>query len=260
MIKGKYICDITDVEFSNIRVSELHKNLSQPTAFIEYKYDDNIFSRLDVQIEPIILTSYGVPSRNDKFYSSDACRNFIKIPLDPNQEEYIKLRKHLEAADVWAGSDEIRKKLFGSRWKKYIYHPVIKSFTPCEEEEIINTNKKQRLIKMDYVKMKLDLEKSVDNVFNVKQIFNNSLNRYINPCTLDHLTSQIKYMSKIKILFSYNKIWCSQSPLIESNKFMYGLGLKIQHIEYGSGLYNNIDTELCANIDKVDQHYITIEI
>ncbi|XWV26010.1 DHH family phosphohydrolase-like protein [Tupanvirus soda lake] len=44
-------------------------------------------------------------------------REFIKIPEESNQPTCVKFRKHIQAADEWAGFDEIKKKLFAKKIK-----------------------------------------------------------------------------------------------------------------------------------------------
>lgn len=129
-----------EIKFKNTDVSELNKSGAQPMAFINY--NDPVLqtkNKILVQSGHIKMTSGGIPpldkdNPNQKgYYPNNSKREFIKIPLDPEQDACIELRKHLEEADKWAGSEELRKKLFGNKYKKYVYTPCIKS--PKYEDE-----------------------------------------------------------------------------------------------------------------------------
>ena len=137
-----------EIKFKNSDVSELNKSGAQPMAFINYN-DPNLQSKNKILVQSgrIKMTSGGIPpldkdNPNAKgYYPNNSKREFIKIPLDPEQDACIELRKHLEEADKWAGSEEMRKKLFGSGWKKYVYTPCIKSPKFDEEEDDSNDKK-----------------------------------------------------------------------------------------------------------------------
>jgi len=122
----------SEIKFSNAEVSELNKSGTQHMAYINYN-DSKLSTRNKILIQSghIELTSHGIPPLDKKdavkkYYPDNKSREFIKIPLDPKQPTCDELRKHLEAADKWAGTEEMRRKLFGSKWKKYVYSPSIK--------------------------------------------------------------------------------------------------------------------------------------
>lgn len=132
-----------ELKFKNAKVSSLNKNGTQPMAFITYNDPLlNSENKILMQSGHIKMTS-GNPippldkdNQNSKgYYPDDSKREFLKIPLDPNQDSCIELRKHLEEADKWAGSEETRKKLFGSNWKKYVYTTCIKSPKIDDDED-----------------------------------------------------------------------------------------------------------------------------
>jgi len=47
----------------------------------------------------------------------------------------MQLRKHMEMVDEWAGSDNIKKKLFGKTADKYQYQPCIKIPQPVNNDD-----------------------------------------------------------------------------------------------------------------------------
>jgi len=89
-------------------------------AFISYM-DEKLKSetKLLIQSGKIKLTSHGIPpfSKKDakkRYIKKDRDREYMKIPLDLDQPSCEALRKFIEQADEWAGSEEMRKKLFGT--------------------------------------------------------------------------------------------------------------------------------------------------
>ena len=282
-----------EIKFSEVEVSELKEQGSQPLAYINY--NDALrkaTTKLLVQSDKIKLSSHGIPSLDkpgsqNKFYPDDSKREFIKIPLDPKQDTAMELRAHLEAADEWAGSDEMRKKLFGKRANRYQYQQCIK--TPQKQnntfeddddndddddkskgkkgkkgndkskkgkndDEKKGDEKKEYPI-IDYVKMKFNVVpdgkdgKDRLNKTKLKRI-DGKTKTLVQANSIAEIADEIKFHSEIKFIFYYNKIWANKTPAPGASKCTYGLGFKIMAIEYTPSLGKSLDS---ANIDFLSE-------
>lgn len=241
-----------DINFDNIEVSELQKEGKQPLAYINY--DDsvrNAKTKILVQTGKIKLTSHGIPQLSkegdiNNYYPNDSVREFIKIPLDPEQLACVELRKHIEAADEWAGSTEMRKKLFGKKAVEYQYQSSIRTPKKCDDDDDdkpkkgknskSDFNEKKVYPIIDYVKMKFNVAVQ-DNVRINKTKLNKiegTTKKPIKADTITEIANEIKYLSEIRLIFYYNKIWANKSPSSPGGYKIYGIGFKIMAIEYTS--------------------------
>ncbi len=108
-----------DIKVSKIDVSEINKDGQQPVAYINYNNSDGKQTKILLQTGKIKLTAHGIPSLTDEnskygnYRPTDDKREFMKVPLDPDQAACNELKAHAKEIDEWCGSAEIRKKLFG---------------------------------------------------------------------------------------------------------------------------------------------------
>lgn len=255
-----------DIVFNCVEVSELNKDGSQPLAYVNYLNPTTQAStKLLMQSGKIKLTSHGIPSLDKKdsktnFYPDDSKREFIKIPLDPGQAACLELREHLEKADEWAGSDEMRKKLFGKRADKYQFQTSIKTPQKIdknddeedEEDDKLKKGKDNKPAKVypviDYVKMKFNVVKG-KNMTKLKKIEGNKKN-LVKAETITEIASEITFLSEVKFIFYYNKIWANKTPSPGAPKIMYGIGFKIMAIEYTPGTSRGLNAD---NIDFLSE-------
>lgn len=266
-----------DVKFEHAEVSDLNKEGSQPLAYINYADPDRkANTKILVQSGKIKITSHGIPQldkegSNNNYYPDDSKREFIKIPLDPEQPPCVELRKHIEAAEEWAGSEEMRIKLFGKKKAdKYQFLPCIKTPQKSEdndddddddEENDDNQdnekskkqkkgkkgddNKKKRPV-IDYVKMKFNMigdnKTGRINKTKLTKVEGKQKTRVI-ANTVTEIANEVTFRSEIKFIFYYNKIWVNKTAAQGSTKIMYGLGFKIMAIEYTPGSGSSLNTE-----------------
>ena len=73
-----------------------------------------------IQLPPVELNAYGVPSRAD-WFKDDQQRAFIKLPVTG------ELREFMEKMDKKFGSDEMKEVLFGNRCGKFQYQPIART-------------------------------------------------------------------------------------------------------------------------------------
>lgn len=242
------------INFKNLEITELKTDSSQPIAFINYNDETlNSSTRMLVQTGKIKLTGHGIPKLDKadsktNYYPTDDKREFIKIPLDSNQQSCVELRKHLELADEWAGSDEMRKKLFGKKANKYQYSPCIKTpqtFNDEDEDESDKKKEKSKYPIIDYVKMKFNISIENNSRINRTKLVKVSDNKKttVEANTITEIANQIHFLSEIKCIFHYMKIWANKTPGQGATKIMYGLGFKIMSIEFTPGINKMLDPD-----------------
>jgi hypothetical protein len=249
-----------DIDFDNAEVSELNKEGRQPLAYINYNDPiRNASTKILVQTGKIKITSHGIPQLDDEgvvdgYYPDDSKREFIKIPLD-DQPACIELRKHIEAADEWAGSAAIKKKLFGKRADEYQFQPSIKTpkksvnddDKPKTKKAKGTTEKKEYPI-IDYVKMKFNVisqGKIRVNKTKLKKV-EGKTKTTINAVSIAEIANEVRFLSENRFVFYYNKIWANKSAAQGATKIVYGLGFKVMAIEYTPSVNKSLNP---ADID-----------
>lgn len=247
-----------DIIFSNIEISELNREGTQPLSYINYNDPvRNMRTRILVQTGKIKLTSHGIPplDREDSknhYYPDDSKREFIKIPLDPDQPACVDLKKFLEKVDSWAGSSEIRRRLFGKKEDKYEYQSCIKF--PLRRDDDESNDEKSDNVKNDrsaveYVKMKFNVVQQGKERVNRTKIVKNmggGQKEQINAITITDIANEIKFLSEVRLIFYFSKIWANKIPAQGASKIMYGIGFKVMAIEYTPNIRNIFDVD---NID-----------
>ena len=267
-----------DVNFANAEVSELNKEGRQPLAYINNKDPvRNAETKILVQTEKIKITSHGIPQldkedKDDGFYPDDSKREFIKVPLDPEQPACVNLRKHLEGADAWAGSSAMRKKLFGKRADEYQYQPSIKTPQKPKNDDDDDDDKpkkgKGKNVKggvqkkeypiIDYVKMKFNVVtegKGRVNKTKLKKV-DGKTKTIVKADTITEVANEVNFLSECRFVFYYNKIWANKTPAQGATKIVYGLGFKVMAIEYTPGAkkgFGSADIDFLSEEDEDEE-------
>ena len=242
-----------EVKISNIDVSDLkEEGATQPLAYINYKDDKrNIDTKLLVQTGMIKLTGHGIPQLHEQFYPTDDKREFIKIPLDPEQEACNELRDMLEKVDQHFGSNEMKERLFGpKKAKKYEYQPCIRTQTNNDDDEDDEKSKtkkdkksKPTYPRYDFVKMKFSVINENDKrVIKTKmtKIEGKNKTKFI-PQSIKDIANEITFKSNIRLIFYFNKVWANTTSSPGSKVILYGLGFKVIAMEYQSNVGKGID-------------------
>ena len=249
-----------DVKVEDIVLEEAPKSDGPQTIWF-MNHNNTVLkqkSMIRIQTGKIIMTGGGIPEldevrekRKQKTYGtymSDKDREFIKIPLDPKQKPCVELAKFMTMLDDHYGSEEFRKEHFGDKWQQYLYQPCVRE--PQEEENKEATQSKYP--KLDTCKMKFDTEreshanrtKLVKNVDGVKT--------RVVANTITEITKEIKFKTTCKFLFSFAKLWAQKLPAKKGAPKDYGIGFKIQAIEYTPGESGGFggDAEFDSNSDE----------
>jgi len=227
-------------------------NASQPMAHINY-FNTKLQSdtKLLCQTKKIKITGHGIPPLHDEYCPDDAKREFMKIPLDDSQEGCSELREHLEAADAFYGSAEMKAKLFGKKAGDYEYQTCIRTPANKDEDDEDDKKKKKKGSKedgdkkkypvYDYCKMKFNMsntrskdgKKSKEAAVNLTKLKrqNSDGTTTVTPAkTITQISEMIPFQSEVTIIFYHTRVWAMKTKL--NGKRLYGVALKMMFILY----------------------------
>lgn len=218
-----------DIKFTNVEISELNKE-KQPLSYIKYNG-----GRLLVQADWMSLTHHGIPllatdDKPDRYHKTDDTRQFIKIPIDVDQKSCMDIKAHFDAADKWAQSKAVKKKLFKDKADQYRFIPTVKTPDPIDEDKK-KPGKDYPII--DYIKMRFHTDFNNGTMLTrVNRVDQDKKRTPITVQTVTDIANEIGYKSNIKFVFYYSKIWADKTKPKGSDYFSYGLGLKVMVIDF----------------------------
>ena len=178
-----------------------------------------------IQLPPVELNAYGVPSRAD-WFKDDQQRAFIKLPVTG------ELREFMEKMDKKFGSDEMKEVLFGNRCGKFQYQPIVRT-TEAEG-------------KPPYIKLNLHLDFISHEIQTAIAIEKDGVKETVMGIrTVDDVAKHVPFKSTVTCIIQPAKLW--MQPASTSNP-KYGVTFKIFKIlvKIPQRLPNEI------NIDFVD--------
>jgi hypothetical protein len=240
-------------------------------------------STLELQLPWIKLTTYGVPTLNEKtknYYKTDTDRAHIRLPLNTENSEISVMVEKIKAIDTMMADPENAKKLLGKNYKKYKYSPIFREaiVTQLDDGSDSDEDSKKKEVKPvsnkpAYIKLKLDLSWPDNNV--KTKIFSSELNvesnkrsrTKIDVTTIDEVASVIRYLAKIRCVIKFVKAWAH--PITKKDP-EYGIGLKVIRVEVdkveGSSVYksmyeseNFIDSDTEEELPQVKQAQVAEE-
>ena len=216
-------------------------------------------STLELQLPWIKLTTYGVPTLNDKtkkFYKTDTDRAHIRLPLDIENSEVSELVDKIKAIDAMMANPDTAKKLLGKNYKKYKYSPIFREVVAAptdygsgseSDEDTKKKEVKPLANRPPYVKLKLDLTWPDNNVRT--KVFSSELDMESNKrsrtkidvTTIDDFASIIRYQSNIRCIAKPFKAWAHPPSKKDPE---YGVGWKVIRVEVekveGSSVYKSM--------------------
>jgi len=271
--------DFNPEKLSFTKLEENERSNGQLIGYPRFSHDGKD-SGLELQLPWIKLTTYGVPTLNDKtkkYYKNDTDRAHIRLPLDLQITEVSDMVEKLKAIDKMMADPETAKKLLGKNYKKYKYsnsfREIVVSPTDDDasdsEDESANQKKETKPIvsKLPYIKLKLDLTWPENNVRT--KVFSSELDidtnkrsrAKIDVTTVDDFASIVRYQSTIRCIAKPFKAWAH--PLTKKDP-EYGIGWKVIRVEVdkaeGSSVYKSIyesdkfiDSDTEEELPKVQQ-------
>lgn len=239
------------------------KPSKQFNAFPRYKGNNCHLKTGDIK-----LTQYGFKKLDEQYITDDSKRNFLRVPLDPEQENCVNLRTMCEAIDAWAVENkellfqslaqELKKKPKKVA-KMYNYTPLVRkpytggmndadsdSDDDDDDDDAKNAAKDEAVEpeednRMDYIKAMYSVEYDsggymIDTPIFMKtprkgsDKFDITQTDQLNTPTI--LESKgLKWTATINSIFSLCKMWAQKVP-DKSGKCDFGFGIKIIQQEF----------------------------
>lgn len=182
------------------------------------------------------MFNYGVPTLGE-YYKEDKDRAFVKVPLDMNDPEIVKMTEEFKKIDEVLGAEDYKKDNFGKHAKKYTYQSIVRAPLSDEDEEVTRP---------PYMKLKLDLTWPDSNV--KTEVFSSELldsgkreRKKLEIETVSEFANHMPYMCKFRPVFRPVKMWAHQSKMKDPG---YGIVFKLIKVEVepsnkGSSAYQN---------------------
>lgn len=181
------------------------------------------------------LDNYGVPQIGE-YYKEDKDRAFLKMPLNLEDKEIVKMVDELKKLDEKYDSDEFKNENFGAKAKKYKYQATVRT-TEDEEAEVQRPS---------YMKLKLDLtwpECNVKTEVIKSELLDNGkrVREPISVETVSDFANNVNYMCKFRPIFRPVKMWAHQKNMKDP---AYGIVFKLVKVEVepnknSNNLYQN---------------------
>lgn len=217
-------------------VTDLKENTRTPSQKIAFV---NISGGpAKIETETVDLFTYGIPRKDDVYYTDDSKRGALKLPLRPDSLLY----KVLKSIDDKFGSQEQKEHLFKKNASKYRYIPLLRK--PVEKDESDDesdddSKKKKKNVKPqqerpEYCKIKFDVDYKTGKFLTVLREKIGSSSVLVDKDTLNTIDDVCKYInwnSKLKFNIHISKFYSeiqSKSPDVPRS---YGFTMKAKHIE-----------------------------
>ena len=245
----------SDFEPSRLSWTDLEENDRSKGQKIAYpRYDHPILGKdqqLFLQFPQITLFTYGVP-RIGEYYPDDKSRSFIKVPIDPSNDEVMGMISKFKKVDETLGSEEFRKKAFGKKWKKYSYVPFVREAVQDEDDEVSRP---------DYLKLKLDLtwpdDKVKTKVYSVTNENGKKKRELVEVETVDDFTQYVNYQGKFTPIVRPVKMW-AQPPGKKDPQ--YGFTAKVVMVQAEPALTGSSSSFTFLDDDDSDEEEDVVEV
>lgn len=237
-----------NINFENLVVSPLDEKGPQGISYINYDNQKlKTKTKVLIQTGQIEQKSGGIPPIHPQYWPTDDKRAFVNVCLDEEQEACRELRKHIEKVEEYFGSNEMKEKIFKGKAKQYQFSPCIKINTDDTGADEPEDPNKKKFVKHDSVKMKLNTIKDNDNWVNLTKLIKitDDGKTQVSAKEIKDVAAAITLRSKIRLLFTYNKLWANKQPTVGSKLKLYGVGFKIMVIEYVPGISKGPDLSQC---------------
>lgn len=227
------LCKNFDVNnFSFTEIGENERSKAQLISYPRYNDSQFVFQTPEFQI-----TQYGLPDLGE-FCKTDNDRNYIKAPLDPDQQGCREIEEMLSKIDKYVQKNQntILGRYVSSK-SKYSFTTCVKEPQEPEELEDASDNKKERKPKHKYWRAKFDLsypeQKILTKVYVRRTNENGQVTREQVPVTnATEMSEYLKWGSRIRMIVMMNKLWAEKTKKDPRSEFKnYGLTFKIMQLE-----------------------------
>ena len=204
--------------------------------FINYNHSGK---SLNIVVQPsdfIRIIRYGI--QNSMYHEHDMNqRSVLKLPLDTNNKFSCELFNFFEQIDVIFSSDEMKKKIFGDKWKSYIYTSIVRTPVDPYDDEIEDENDRRRSnINPKYLKLKYNLDPVTKKIKTkiIKHNKHTGVDIYTELDTIEEIEKCIKFQSTIKPTIEIKKLWFKKllSNRHSRHSINYGIILAMRSVVY----------------------------
>lgn len=201
-----------------------------PTLLLSFpKYDNKafIFETPEIQI-----TNYCLQPLGD-FAKTDKDREFIKVPLDVNQEGCVELKEMISEIEAH----------FEENYKNCLIHSpmlnkIINTFKPIkiikekmQEEDEEDNSKSNSNANKKWCIFKFKTDHNTGNITTKVFINNNNKITPLNATTVTDIEQYLKWGSTIRMIVHMNKAWFEKIKNLNTNHRQCGLTFKILQLE-----------------------------
>lgn len=181
------------------------------------------------QTPKIKMTSYGIPPLNSYLPGNDNSRSFIKIPIDPNQPECLKLEKMLSDIDMFIVNN---KEIFNGIQQNIQYEPTVKNPTPTHSNVDFDGDDmkpKMKTPRMKYCKLNFDMSLTVKpSILTSIFVKNGTDTKKIIVNNIDDIANHLTFGSSFRGIVIVNKLFVATNPSLPPKG---GLSLKLISLE-----------------------------
>lgn len=135
--------------YDNVKDITFTKSTTNPNLYFVGLHGKNFVTPFG----NIKLTGFPVP-KIDKYHKTSDDLNYIEIYYDETQENCKKLFKVFEAMDAHLSSDEFKQQMFGKKWDRYKFLPLVK--IPDDDDDDENVEGKKKYKKQKKIKIKFE--------------------------------------------------------------------------------------------------------
>lgn len=219
----------TELDTENERIKS--QFISYP-RYTDEKYGENSFV---FQTDWMKITQYGLPSLGE-YYKTDSERNFLKVPLDPNQDGCNSLENMLTQVDEY--TEENKKNILGKFAKLYTYQPIVRE--PASLDDLITDDDededkkkpKDNKVRFKYCKMKLDTTYPDGEIKTNLYVRDSETDKptYTPVSNATQLSEYVNWGSEVRMIVMVNKLWAAKNK-DKSGTRSYGTAMKILQLE-----------------------------
>jgi hypothetical protein len=243
------VVHISKLDTNAISATPLEENQMSKTQKIGYvRYNDPEVGETQTLIQtPLIqLTQYGIPSLGE-YYKDDKSRAFMKVPLDPKVKDSKIMDDKLTTLDEYFESDKTKAAILGKGYDIFDYTKIVREPVEDDDDDDDKPKKKgkdakPKQPKLKYFKARFDTDFETGDVKTkvYKRIVTKDKNGKVLKVereeqkvkTMTDVAELIRFMSYVRLIFSFNKTWASKTKDQKTKRKSYGVGLKILQIEY----------------------------
>jgi hypothetical protein len=241
--------DINSFRISDFVPSNKKFGDTQLVSFIRYIYSGATTENNFIFCLPeVTLSTYGIPKLG-QYFPEDSKRNFLKYPIDPEQENCAKIANMFGSIDDYAQTN--KDELLGEKAaKRYEYSHIVKepvsNEAETDEDDDENKQKNKNVDKkIKYIKMKFDTDYTTGDLKTV--VFNKNENEAPEKLSVKNMTELEQYMpyasTKVKIIGMLSKFWANKNKIGTAPNKIYGFSIKIIQMQVTStNRSNNISS------------------